>query len=219
MKKIIAINIICILLCMFVQNQKELPVMASLPLEKIEVVIDAGHGGLDNGAISGGKNEDDLNLKIAMQLKTSLESQGAIVYLTRDGDYDMTKRDYLYSKQDDMYLRVKEIDQYEADFLISIHLNASVSTSVWGSQVFYYNHSAEGKILANSIHQKMLSVTGSRKSISGSNFKVLKDTQTLGVLIECGFITNPNERGQLSSSSYHQKLAQTITEGLIEYIH
>ncbi|CVH79059.1 N-acetylmuramoyl-L-alanine amidase LytC precursor [Clostridiales bacterium CHKCI006] len=183
-----------------------------------KITIDVGHGGLDNGATYGNIREDELNLKIAQALKAELEKRGAIVTLTRDGDYDMTMRDHHYSKQDDMYLRAQKIDAEESVLFVSIHLNASSSSSAWGSQVFYYTNSEQGQLLAKSIHQEMQKVTGTRKSIQSANFYVLRATATTGVLIECGFISHPSERGQLSNSSYHEKLAIAISDGIGNYL-
>ena len=91
-------------------------VSKELTLEGVSVVIDPGHGGLDNGASVGKIYESELNLKISFALKEELENRGAKVYMTREDDQDMTKRDYNYSKQDDMYLRVKKIDSYKSDY-------------------------------------------------------------------------------------------------------
>lgn len=185
-------------------------------LQKKVIVLDPGHGGLDNGASVGKVNEDELNLKICFALKEEMESRGATVYLTRTDDQDMTRRNYNYSKQDDMYLRALKIDEYKPDLFLSIHLNSSHS-GAWGSQVFYYKKSANGKALANSIHQAMKEVTGTRKDISSCEFYVLRATQSLGVLVECGFISNANERGQLKNSKYHKKLANAICDGIENY--
>lgn len=199
--------------------KNSIPASKELTLKDVSVVIDPGHGGLDNGANVGKVYEADLNLEISFALKEELESRGATVNLTREDDQDLTKRNHHYSKQDDMYLRVKKIDSFNSDYLISIHLNSAPSTSVWGSQVFYYNNSEKGKRLANEVHESMKEVTGSGKGISGADFRVLRATKTVGILIECGFISNPNERGQLQSSKYHQKLATQICNGLENYRH
>src|SRR5699024_3436184 len=160
--------------------------------------------------------EDELNLKISFALKEELESRGATVYITRTDDQDMTRRNYNYSKQDDMYLRALKIDEYHPDLFLSIHLNSS-NSSAWGSQVFYYKKSEDGKRLADSIHNQMKTLTGTRKNISSSSFYILRATQSLGVLIECGFLSNANERGQLKSRSYHKKLAIVISDGIQDY--
>ena len=87
-----------------------IPVAKELTLQNVSDTLDPGHGGLDNGANVGKTREDDLNLKICFALREELQSRGAAVYMTREGDYDMTERNHHYSKQDDMYLRVKKID-------------------------------------------------------------------------------------------------------------
>lgn len=186
-------------------------------LENRIFVIDPGHGGFDNGAIEYGYNEDEINLQIAKKLKKQLEENGATVFLTRSGDYDMTKRNHHYSKQDDMYLRVKKIDSYQGHYLISIHQNASGYKNAWGSQVFYYYRSEKGKALAETVDKQLKKLTQSQKPISGCQFRVLRATQTLGILIECGFMSNYNECGQLRSQYYQNKLCQQITKGLIDY--
>lgn len=193
-------------------------VSSSKLLNQRVIVLDPGHGGLDNGASVAGVDEDTLNLKISFALKEELESRGATVYMTRTDDQDMTKRNYNYSKQDDMYLRALQIDAYQPDLFLSIHLNSSTS-SAWGSQVFYYKKSEDGKRLANCIHDQMKTLTGTRKNVSSSSFYILRATQSLGVLIECGFLSNANERGQLKSRAYHQKLAIVISDGIEDYFH
>lgn len=187
------------------------------PLKNRIVVIDPGHGGFDNGAIEFGYNEDDINLSVSKKLKEKLEAQGATVYLTRDGDYDMTERNYNYSKQDDMYLRVKKIDSFNGHYLISVHQNASGNSRAWGSQVFYYYNSEKGKTLASIVDQKLKTVTNSKKPISGCGFRVLRATKTLGILVECGFMSNYNECGQLRSKNYQEKLCEQITQGIVSY--
>ena len=112
MKKVILV-IICLsfMVCSNVYGVKQ-------ELKGVKIVLDAGHGGFDNGTMDYGYKEDDINLEIILKLKEVLKKEGAKVYLTRDGDYDMTKRNHHYSKQDDMYLRVKKIDRFKADYLI-----------------------------------------------------------------------------------------------------
>lgn len=214
MKKIIPF-IIMIALCSLIYKPV-VNVSSQKTLAKKVIVLDPGHGGLDNGASVGKVNEDELNLKICFALKTEMEKRGATVYLTRTDDQDMTKRNYNYSKQDDMYLRALKVDEYEPDLFLSIHLNSS-NSSAWGSQVFYYKRSENGKSLANCIHESMKEVTGTRKDISSCDFYILRATKSLGVLVECGFISNANERGQLKSQKYHQKLAVAICDGIEKY--
>lgn len=214
---IIIITIMVYIIANVFIGKTEIPVNSEQTLKNVSVVIDPGHGGLDNGASAGGVNEAQLNLEISFALKEELERRGAVVNLTREDEQDLTRRNHHYSKQDDMYLRVKKIDSFKSDYLISIHLNSAPSGTVWGSQVFYYNKSEKGKRLAGEIHESMKEVTGSGKVISGADFRVLRATKTVGVLIECGFISNANERGQLQSGKYHEKLAKQICEGIENY--
>ncbi|MFR7590118.1 MAG: N-acetylmuramoyl-L-alanine amidase family protein [Longibaculum sp.] len=214
MKKAISFLIIFVLCALM--YKPVINVSSTQSLAKKVIVLDPGHGGLDNGANVGKVNEDELNLKICFALKEELESRGATVYLTRTDDQDMTRRNYNYSKQDDMYLRVLKIDEYQPDLFLSIHLNSS-SSGAWGSQVFYYKNSQEGERLAKCIHESMRPVTGTKKPISSCGFYVLRATQSLGVLVECGFLSNANERGQLKNAKYHKKLAVAISDGIENY--
>lgn len=218
-KKIILILfIVGIMVCLFGSDIQEERVNSTLTLANRVIVIDPGHGGLDNGASVGKTREDQLNLKISIALKEELEARGATVYLTRIDDQDLTERDHHYSKQDDMYLRVRNIDSYDADLFVSIHLNASTVSSTWGSQVFYYGKSEVAKELAVDIHEAMKLVTGTRKKIESADFYVLRTTKTKGVLIECGFLTNKNEKGQLVSGKYHELLVGAISNGIETYL-
>jgi N-acetylmuramoyl-L-alanine amidase len=210
------LSILVILSLFMIIYRKDDTVVSQLNNKKI--VIDPGHGSKDSGAKYGNLYEADLNLKISYALKKELESRGVTVYLTRTDEQDMTRRNYNYSKDDDMYLRAIQIDKYQPDLFVSIHLNSS-SSSAWGSQVFYYEGSDEGKKLANAIHESMKEVTGTKKDISSCHFKILRTTKTLGALIECGFISNANERGQLKSKYYHKKLAKCISDGIEDYFY
>lgn len=216
MKKSILSIIVILSLFIIIYTPKTVTVNKTDTLLGKKIVLDPGHGGKDCGAKFGNVHESDLNLKICFALKNELESRGATVYLTRTDDQDMTKRDYNYSKADDMYLRAIKIDEYQPDLFLSIHLN-SAAASAWGSQVFYFDGSTQGERLASCIHDSMKEVTGTKKKISSCHFQVLRATSSLGVLIECGFISNANERGQLKSGKYHKKLAVSISEGIEEY--
>ena len=211
MKKIILV-IVCLsfMICSNVYGAKQ-------ELKGVKIVLDAGHGGFDNGTMDYGYKEDNINLEIVLKLKEVLKKEGAKVYLTRDGDYDMTKRNHHYSKQDDMYLRVKKIDSFKADYLISIHQNASGNKRAWGSQVFYYYRSTKGNELAKDINQSLKEVTHSSKPVSGCGFRVLRATKTLGVLIECGFISNKNEIEQLKNEKNQNKLVNAIVKSINKY--
>lgn len=214
-KKMVSIVLI-LALCVMLYKPDQYMVSVSHSLSNKIIVLDPGHGGLDNGATFGKVHEDEINLQISYRIKEELESRGATVYMTRTDDQDMTKRNYNYSKQDDMYLRSMKIDSFKPDLFLSIHLN-SAQASAWGSQVFYYKNSEEGKRLAQCIHNHMKTLTNTRKNISSCSFYVLRATHSVGVLIECGFLSNINERGQLRNIAYQKKLARKICDGINEY--
>lgn len=121
MKKIIPW--LCMFSLCFLLYRPTLIVTTSQSLLSRVIVLDPGHGGLDNGANVGKVNEDELNLKISFAIKDELEQRGATVYLTRTDDQDMTRRNYNYSKQDDMYLRALKIDEYKPDLFMRHHNN------------------------------------------------------------------------------------------------
>ena len=102
------------------------------------IYVDAGHGGRDSGAISSTFMEKDMNLVLANKLASELFSRGAMVFLTRDGDYDLSKST-INKKRDDLYRRVKLINNSGCDMYISLHMNASPSGKWQGIQVFYSN--------------------------------------------------------------------------------
>lgn len=193
-----------------------LKVEAVMPLTGKVIVVDAGHGKEDPGTSYGNIYEKDINLKIALYLEKELGSMGAEVILTRDGDYDLSRPDATYRKKSDFDNRIKIINESNADLYISIHLNYLSDSKYYGPQVFYSNDS---KSLAETIQNAM------NEELKGDRLikKIPTDTYMYnklkieGVLIECGFLSNPNERKLLQTSDYQLKVAQSITKGIIEY--
>ncbi len=179
-----------------------------------KIMIDAGHGGSDSGAVRGKTLEKDLNLAIALKVEKYLESSGAIVIQSRTDDNALGR-----TKSDDMYLRKRLGSQNDLDVIVSIHQNTSPSGSSHGAEIYYYAKSTEGKLLAESM-KKGLAVGIGRENIrgiKGQDFLMLKRTLAPSVLLECGFMTNGNELGNLKYEKYQEKLAYGIYLGLIEY--
>ena len=189
-------------------------------LQGMKIVLDPGHGGEDCGAKYGNLHEADLNLKISFALKEELESRGATVYLTRTDDQDMTRRNYNYSKADDMYLRAIQIDKYEPDLFLSIHLNSS-SSSAWGSQVFYFEGSEEGKRLGETLQSflvEYLDKENHRLAKGNTSYYLLKKTEVPLAIAECGFLSNGEEAALLVTEEYQEKVAEAICEGILAYL-
>ncbi len=196
-----------------IQNQDAVPTFSQSLYGK-KIMIDAGHGGSDAGAVRGKTLEKDLNLAIALKVQKYLESSGATVILSRTDDNALGR-----TKSDDMYLRKRLGSQDDLDVIVSIHQNTSPSGSSHGAEIYYYVKSEEGKLLAESM-KKGLAVGIGRENIrgvKGQDFLMLKRTLAPSVLLECGFMTNSNELGNLKYEKYQEKIAYGIYLGLVEY--
>lgn len=183
------------------------------------IYIDPGHGGRDSGAISNTFLEKDMNLLLSEKLAKNLISKGAIVYLTRDGDYDLSNST-INKKRDDLYSRVKLINNSDADMYISIHLNSSPSSKWSGIQVFYSNILKENKLIAstitNTLKDNMRNIRDVKKENSYYMYSKLK---VPGVLIEAGFISNYNDNYKIRQTEYQDILINNITMGIEIYFN
>ena len=182
------------------------------------IYIDPGHGGLDPGAIYKDIYESDLNLEISNKLVATLEAKGAIVYMTRYGDYDLAVTNAQNRKRSDLSRRANVINRSLCDIYLSIHLNADTSSTWRGAQVFYDDINEKNIKLAE-ILQTVLKedLKTKRKYKQITNEYLHKRVKVTGVLVEVGFITNENERYLLRQATYQQKIANSITRGIIKY--
>ena len=180
------------------------------------IVIDAGHGGKDSGTLYGDILEKDLNLDIALKLRDELVSYGVTVVMVRDGDYDLSSKDATRRKKSDFDHRIQLINHSNADLYISIHMNYLSSSQYYGAQVFY----TEGnEILANTLQnvfKKEMNTPREEKQMSNDLY-LYKRLTVPGVLIECGFLSNANDRKKLVDSQYQEKFVQSIVKGLLIY--
>ncbi len=191
------------------------PLDSNLELVGKVIYLDPGHGGTDPGAIYKDIYEKDITLSICKKLKELLENDGAIVYMTRYDDYDLSDSTY-NRKYRDLNNRVKVINESMADLYISIHLNSIESTTWRGAQVFYDDINKENKILAKII-QTNLNKERDIKEIS----KILmnRKIKVPGVLIEAGFLSNSNDRYLLKNFEYQYKLSKKIRDSIIKYFY
>ncbi|MBQ8627546.1 MAG: N-acetylmuramoyl-L-alanine amidase [Agathobacter sp.] len=199
-------------------NTEETPsVEKNLPT----IVLDAGHGGFDPGKV--GVNdvlEKDINLAIVQKLKPLLEEYGFTIYLTRDSDEILGPANSTRPKMDDMIARVDMVKELNPYFTISIHQNSYTSPEVNGPQVFYYKDSVESATMAQIIQNAMnqyLEPQKKREPQANANYYLLTRTPTPTVIVECGFLSNPNEAELLSSEEYQNKVAQAIYMGIVSY--
>ena len=196
------------------------------PVLKQTVIIDAGHGGDDGGAIGiDGTVEKDINLDIALKLEKLLKFYGFDVIMTRTEDI-MTCDDGLDSlrkrKVSDIHNRFDVLEKNPDAVFISIHQNKFEDNSQHGTQVFYSGNNDESKLLAELIQNSIVSVLQPDNSRvvkkSGSGIYLLYHAKLPAVLVECGFISNPAEVKKLNDENYRMKIAILIADGLIKYL-
>lgn len=189
-----------------------------LPLFGIVITIDPGHGGRDPGTMYGTIKEKDLNLEISKKLEEELIKNGAIVYMIRDSDIDLSSIYDSKKKRGDLYRRLLKIKENKSDLYISIHINWYENSKHRGAEVLYNTINSNNKILAEKIMYQFKTNQKSKRTIKKTNLYMYKNTTIPGVLIETGFLSNPYERGLLQSSSYQEDLAYSITEGIKSYL-
>lgn len=186
------------------------------------IVVDAGHGGRDAGKV--GVNdalEKDINLSLALKLKAALEKEEIEVVLTRDSDIGLYSEDSTNKKAEDMQNRCKIITDANPVFTVSLHQNSYTSPEVRGAQVFYYGQSKEGKELADIIQSSLIANVApenTRTAKANESYYLLKKTPTPTVIVECGFLSNPEEADLLLTEDYQDKLIEAIRLGIMEYL-
>ena len=188
------------------------------PLLGKVIYIDIGHGGSDPGAMYKDIMEKDINLSVGKILEQRLLSLGAIVYLTRYDDYDLSVTYTINNKRSDLSRRSNLINRSDCDLFLSIHLNAE-ETGVWrGAQVFYNSKSERNKQLAELMQKHFKKdLNSTRKAKVDNELYLLKRIDRPGILLELGFLSNANDRYLLRQESYQNKIVNTIVSALQEY--
>lgn len=190
------------------------------------IVVDAGHGGVDPGKVGvDGQLEKDINLQIALKLKEVLESNEKLnieVVLTRTEDMGHYSESDSNKKMADMKKRCEIVDKADADLLVSIHQNSYHSSSVKGAQVFYYEKSEEGHKLATAIQTELVASLEDdgkgRVEKANDNYYILLNVECPAVIVECGFLSNPEEAEKLSGIEYQEMVAKAVGEGVVRYL-
>lgn len=162
-------------------------------------------------------NEKDINIDIAQKLCLFLEEAGADVYFTRSDDEALGQ-----TKSEDMKKRISVVDESNADIMISIHQNAYPSENVKGAQTFYFKGSDGGKALAEKIQASLISALdekNKRTAKENTSYYIIKNTEIPSVIIECGFLSNPDEEKKLNTEEYRLKTAWAIFDGIREYFN
>lgn len=189
-------------------------VLKSEPNELPLIYIDPGHGGSDPGAIGiGGLRESDVVLGIALKLNSLLTKGGFRTMMSRDSDVFV-----------DLITRSQEANNAGADAFISIHANAFGTPNPKGTEIWYYpngynNDIRDNKTFAQIIHDNLIKEinTVDRGLKEGPNLSVLNKTKMPAILIETGFITNPDDAALLQDDAFQWQVAQGIYNGIVEY--
>lgn len=202
-------------------NEKEQNPEILIP--KCTIIIDAGHGGFDPGKV-GVNNalEKEINLAIALKLKTLLEQNDVQVIMTRETDAGLYQESDSNKKNADLKKRVEIINSSDAVIAVSIHQNSFPQESSSGAQVFYHGKSLEGKVLSEIIQEQIKETIGDgnhRVAKSNESYYMLKKTEIPLVIVECGFLSNWKESELLVDDAYQSKMAWAIHLGIMNYIN
>ena len=173
-----------------------------------KVFIDPGHGGYDNGAVQNGVLEDEINLQISKKIEAKLKAKGVQVKMSRYDDTYLSLTD-----------RTRMANNWGSDIFVSIHQNSATSSSANGIETYYYSPRQDSKELASEIQTDLIQSTNAvNRGVKTANYAVIKTASMSSSLVECGFVSNPTEAKKLSSSSYQDKVAEGIVNGIMEYL-
>ncbi len=182
------------------------------------IVIDAGHGGRDGGAVGENSTESELNLAYALTLKDICEQFGYNVVLTRDDMAGLYSPLASNKKKSEMEKRIEIITKSNPDMVISLHMNSFSSEEVRGAQVFYAESAESGRELAESVQKALHDNIDYAKEIAKvGDYYILNCSPSPSILVECGFISNPEEEALLLDTNYRQNFCYNIVCGIISY--
>ena len=218
---VISALLLLILVCTFLSSITILSVSKN-GYFKYSVVIDAGHGGIDGGCVGSDSkiSESELNLLIAKELETLYKSAGFTVKMTREDFGGLYGSEEAGFKLRDLKKRVEITNKTSPDIFISIHLNKYTSKSRRGAQVFYKINDKNSKNLAENIQASLNLLPESLRMYDAlkGDYYVLNQINTTGVIVECGFLSNPIEEELLKTEEYRKKIAKAIYDGSLRYL-
>lgn len=187
-------------------------------LKGVIITIDPGHGGRDPGTRYGKLLEKDLNLEISKSLKKQLEKAGATVYLLREDDVDFSKDSDYLKKRSDLKRRINYIESKKSDIYLSVHLNWYSDYYYGGSEILYSTINPLNYKLALNLTESLTDAGIKTREVKKTNLFLYNHTNTVGVLMECGFLSNADDRYLLQKSDYQEKFSIAISKGIINYI-
>ena len=204
-------------------NKNESVPTSAITLEKPTVILDAGHGGVDSGAVSvSGAEEKNLNLEVTKKIGSFLESAGIQVIYTRSNDEMLTSDREVSRKTKDLLGRIEIAKSNPKATFISIHMNTLPLERYSGLQVFYSDKNTANHPLAQEIQNTVISLLqpqNSRKAKdSDGKIYILDRISQPAVLIECGFLSNREEDQLLQNEGYQSRLAFAISRPILDFV-
>lgn len=191
---------------------------------KPTVIIDAGHGGEDGGAQVDGVLEKDINLGIAEKLAGLLRLCGYKVVEIRDKDisvYDEGAQTLREKKVSDLHKRAEIINESDRNILVSIHQNKFENSVYHGTQIFYSVNNSDSRTLAEAVRKSVVSLLQSDNTRelkpAGSDIFILDQAKVPAIIVECGFLSNDEERARLLDEGYQSEMAYSVAMGVLEY--
>lgn len=210
----------------FIEEETNVSETVLSPIMDRVIVIDAGHGGFDPGAIGRlDKNEDKINLEISLRLRRLIEQSGGIVILTREDDNGLNTEKSTtirQKKNEDLRNRRILINESDPDVFITIHMNSFPQSRYYGAQTFYKSGCEKSKSLAIIVQEELRNVLdkdNKRKPQSRNTVYLINRAETVSILVEAGFLSNSNEEKLLNDPIYQEKVAWAINSGLIKYFN
>lgn len=220
MRKVIVAIITCLLIITYIVPVNTFAIDNS---DKV-ILIDPGHGGIDGGAQSKtGTIEKDINLQIALKLRDNLEEKGYKVYMTRDEDEALYQKGNTVKekKREDLNRRVEMKKETECDIFVSIHQNMFPQSKCYGAQVWYASNDNSynlATVVQDSIKE---SVKDNNKRVAkpaAEAYLILRDKyEAASILVECGFLSNPDEEAKLKSDEHQNLIVEGISGGIDKY--
>lgn len=221
------ILIIVVSVFRFSKNQKNVIPTVALPVSNKVIVLDAGHGRRrpEEVQLLIGLSEAGINLNIALKVQNLLEQAGSTVILTRSDDngiYDLDKNTLREKKVSDIKNRVKIGNESEADIFVSIHMNKIPETQYWGWQTFFKKDDEKSKMLAKCLQSGLnetIQKENKRESLKIENVYIIEHVEIPTAIVECGFLSNEEEKELLKTNEYQDKLAWGIYIGIMDYFY
>lgn len=179
------------------------------------VYLDPGHGGEDPGKVGiGDVLEKDLNLQISTKLKQMLEEKNITVMMTREDD------SVPENKNQDLKQRVEKINAEHPTLTVCIHQNSYTDSAIKGAQVFYHTKTEDAKIIADLVQEELrvVDTENTREIKENDTYYMLKYLEIPTIIVECGFLTNPEEAAKLQNEDYQNQIAQAICNGVIKWL-